>query len=593
MQVIDSRLELLRTIMRREQVDAWIVNGTDPHLSEYVASRWRTRAWISGFNGSAGTVVVTLDRALLWVDARYFVQAEMELKGSSFELQKLNTAQVDDHITWLSKNMPSGSRIGMDASTLTFLGKRTLQNGFLGKRLEVVSTTDWFDELWSDRPPVPNEPVSSMDIAIAGESRRDKLARVRSACAQMGCSHTIISSLDDIAWILNLRGQDVPYNPVFLSYLLIGHNEAWLFVQESRFEPSLLEELEKDVSVLPYASVFTQLGTLVGRDDTIYLSPDRTNMGIINALPLGITIKEGRDFSTDFKAAKSEHELEGMRRAHLLDGVAMVKLLCRLSTTAKEYDELSIAEELHTLRKEHPEYLGPSFNPIAGFREHGVLAHYAATKDSCSQITGDGLLVLDTGGQYLTGMTDITRTLLFGEASQEMKRDYTLVLKGNLSLAAQRFPEGTCGYQLDILARQHLWQYGLSYGHGTGHGVGFRLSVHEGPLNVSPRPVAVPLVPGMVLSDEPGVYKEGRYGVRIENLLAVRVEGTTEFGSFLSFEVLTICPFEKRLIAKEFLQPQEIRMIDSYHAWVYDELSTHLTEIEKGWLRSATSPLDE
>ena len=593
MQMIDSRLELLRAVMRREHVDAWIVNGTDPHVSEYVASRWRTRAWISGFNGSAGTVVVTLDKALLWVDARYFIQAEQELKGSSFELQKLDTAQVDDHVTWLSKNMPSGSRIGMDASTLTLMGKRTLQNSFIGRRLEVVSTADWFDEIWADRPSIPNEPVSSMDVAIAGESRQEKLDRIRNACTQKDCTHTIISSLDDIAWILNLRGQDVMYNPVFLSYLLIGQKEAWLFVQESRFEPSVLEALKKDVSVLPYEAVFTQLKNVLNIEDKIYLSPDKTNMGIINALPSGMVVKEGRDFSTDFKAAKSEHELEGMRRAHLLDGVAMVKLLHGLSTTTKEHDELSIAEELHSIRGENPEYLGPSFNPIAGYRGHGALAHYAATKDSSSPITGDGLLVLDTGGQYLTGMTDITRTLIFGEPSQEMQRDYTLVLKGNLSLAAQRFPEGTCGYHLDVLARQHLWQYGLSYGHGTGHGVGFRLSVHEGPHNVSPRPVAVPLVPGMVLSDEPGVYKEGRYGIRIENLLAVRNEGTTDFGRFLSFEVLTLCPFEKRLISKDLLQPQDIRMIDSYHAWVYDELSPHLSEAEKEWLRSATSPLDE
>jgi len=591
MQGIDVRLEQLRAVMKNRGIDAWIVNGTDPHLSEYVAPRWRTRAWISGFTGSAGTVVVTATRALLWADSRYFIQAEQQLSGTSFELQKMDTPQVVDYITWIAQNLPEKSRIGIDQSTLTVSAWRSLQKNLGANRLELKPTSDALDEIWSDRPEVPCLPVVTMPDRIAGETRKDKLERIRQACQKAGCSHTIISSLDDIAWLLNLRGQDVEYNPVFLSYLLIGPSTAWLFTQESRFDSSVRKELQQDVRILPYDQVAIQLSELLQPADTVYFSPDKTNMGIIKALPKGINRKEGRDFSTDLKAAKSEIELEGMRRAHLLDGVAMVKLLYKFETSGAQYTEMSLAEELHTLRGEHSEYLGPSFGPIAGFRGHGALAHYSATEESNSTLAGEGLVVLDTGGQYLTGMTDITRTLLLGEATEEMRRDYTLVLKGNLALAAQRFPKGTCGYHLDVLARQFLWQYGLSYSHGTGHGVGFHLNVHEGPQNISPRAVMVPLVVGMILSDEPGLYKEDRYGIRLENLVAVRPEGRTEFGEFLSFEVLTLCPFEHRLILKSLLNEQEVLMVDSYHAWVNSELSPLLGPEERNWLAEKTVPL--
>jgi len=591
MQGIDARLGQLRAVMKDKGIDAWVVNGTDPHLSEYVAPRWRTRAWVSGFTGSAGTVVVTATRALLWADSRYFLQAEQQLAGTSFELQKMDTPQVVDYITWLAQNLPAKSHIGLDRATLTVSAWRSLQKSLSAKRLDLVPTTDALDEIWLDRPEAPSLPVVAMADRIAGETRNEKIDRIRQSCQKAGCTHTIVSSLDDIAWILNLRGQDVQYNPVFLSYLLIGPTTAWLFTQETRFDKPLLQELQQSVRILPYDQVYTQLGLLLQPTDTLYLSPDKTNMGIIESLPKGINRKEGRDFSTDLKAAKSEIELEGMRRAHLLDGVAMVKLLYNMETSGATYTEISLAEELHALRGEHPEYLGPSFGPIAGYRGHGALAHYSATEESNSTLTGDGLVVLDTGGQYLTGMTDITRTLLIGEATEEMQRDYTLVLKGNLALAAQRFPKGTCGYHLDVLARQFLWQFGLSYSHGTGHGVGFHLNVHEGPQNISPRAVMVPLVAGMVLSDEPGLYKEGRYGIRIENLVAVRPEGQTEFGEFLSFEVLTLCPFERRLILKSLLSEQEVRMIDSYHGWVDSELAPLLGQEERKWLEGKTVPL--
>ena len=591
MHEIDERLGRLRAIMKRERVDAWVVNGTDPHLSEYVAPRWCTRAWVSGFTGSAGIVVLTLEQALLWVDSRYFLQAAQQIAGSSFELQRIDTPNVVDYVTWLSSHMPAGSRIGMDFTTLTVSGKRTLERSFLEKQVDIVGTSDWFDEVWTGRPVIPCEPVYALDDAIAGKTRREKLEIIRESCRRLGCSHTIVSSLDDISWMLNLRGHDIEYNPVFLSYLLIGPEKSLLFTDERHFDPKLLRTCLEDVDILPYAAVFDTLGTQLHAGDILYFSPDKTNMKIMESLPRRIGTQEGRDISTDLKAAKSTVELEGMRRAHFLDGIAMVKLLSQMSAKDRTYNELSLAAELHRLRSESEEYLGPAFGPIAGYREHGALAHYSANEESSVDLVGDGLVVLDTGGQYRTGMTDITRTLLIGEASEEMRKDYTLVLKGNLALGAQRFPQGTCGFQLDVLARQYLWQSGLSYGHGTGHGIGFHLNVHEGPQNISPRAVNVPLVPGMVLSDEPGVYKEGRYGIRIENVLAVRYDGKTEFGEFHSFEVLTLCPFERNLIDKSLLDDSEVRMVDNYHAWVWDELSDHLDELERAWLHEATLPL--
>jgi Xaa-Pro aminopeptidase len=536
-------------------------------------------------------VVITADRALLWVDSRYFIQAAQQLEGSSFEMQKMDTPQVVDYVTWLSDNLPAGSHVGIDSATLTVSGARLLEKGFSGKRIKLVGTGDWFEELWEDRPAIPSQPVRDFDSQIAGMSRMEKLQQIRTAFSRLGCTHTVVSSLDDIAWTLNLRGEDVEYNPVFLSYLLIGSQQAWLFVDEGRFDPQLLEECRKDLTILPYEAVFDTLSSTLHAGDTVYFSPDKTNLRIAASIPLEVGRLEGRDFSTDLKAAKSSIELEGMRRAHLLDGVAMVRLLAKAASPEARFNELSLAAELHRLRSENKEYLGPSFGPISGYREHGALAHYSATEDSSYELTGDGLLVLDTGGQYRTGMTDITRTLLFGEATGEMRRDYTLVLKGNLALAAQRFPQGTCGYQLDVLARQFMWQYGTNYGHGTGHGIGFRLNVHEGPQSISPRPLGVPLMSGMVISDEPGIYKEGRYGIRIENVIAVKRDGKSEFGEFNSFEVLTLCPFERRLIDLELLDGHEREMIDGYHEWVYSELADHLGESDRDWLRAATLPL--
>ena len=588
---VAQRLEMVRNLMREHRVDAWIVNGSDPHVSEYVAPRWNTRSWLSGFTGSAGTIVVTLDKALLWVDSRYYIQGAQQIVGTPFELMKLDAPSVPDHVQWLANTIPPKGVVGIDGLTMTVSATKALASTLSKKDIALEYTGDWFDSIWKDRPAVPSGSVMQMDAAIAGFSAEAKLQKIRQSCGEMGCTHTIVSSLDDIAWILNLRGSDIPYSPVFLGYLLIGPEDAVLFTNPDRFSDQLETELSRYAAVREYQEVHTYLGTAFSDTDVVYYSPDKTTVRIRESLPASIALVEGRDLSTTLKARKSPVEIEGMRRAHVLDGIAMVKLLAKVSRSSETYNELTIAEQLVAYRKEHEEYLGPSFSPIAGFGAHGALAHYSATVDSSAVLKGNNLLVLDTGGQYRTGTTDITRTLLFGEATEQMRKDYTLVLKGNLSIAAQRFPAGTNGYQLDVLARQFLWQTGYNYGHGTGHGLGFCLNVHEGPQNISTKPIAVPLEVGMVISDEPGVYREGLHGVRIENLVVVQHAGTTEFGEFLAFDVLTLCPFERRLIDTDLLSEAERQMVDAYHGWVYSELSDKLPQDDAAWLREATLPL--
>lgn len=589
--MIDERVAELRSIMKREGLDAWIINGTDPHESEYVCPRWRTRAWISGFTGSAGTVVITQDKALLWVDSRYYIQGAKEIEGTCYTLMKLDTPDVVDPVTWIAENLPKGSTVGIDAATLMLSAKRRMEEAFSPRNIHLIGTADFLDEIWQDRPAIPDSALLQLDDSLAGYNRAQKFFFLRNKCHQAECDYTLISSLDDIAWVTNLRGNDIAYNPVFLSYLLVGEQKAWLFTSPNRFSKELLEEVSKDMEVLPYDAVVDTVSKILKSGDHLYMSPDKTNLKLVAAIPAGVDILEGRDFTTDMKAAKNPVELEGMRRAHLLDGVALVNFMARVPRDKGIYDEVTLAQALVDQRARSKEYLGPSFGPIAGFGEHGAMCHYSATPESAFNVEGNGLLVLDTGGMYESGMTDVTRTLLFGEATEEQKRDYTLVLKGNLALASQRFPEGTCGYQLDALARQYLWQAGMSFSHGTGHGVGFRLNVHEGPQRISTNPLPVPLVPGMVISDEPGVYKEGRHGIRIENLVCVVPDVKTEFGQFLSFETLTLCPFERALIVKELLSEQEIKMVDSYHAWVYDELKDLVDTEVLPWLEAATLPL--
>ena len=583
---INEKLDALRKEMSKAGLDGWIINGTDPHQSEYVCDRWASRRWISGFSGSAGTVIVTMDRALIWVDSRYFVQCADQIRGTAFEMRKLDGPEATRPIDFLAENFSGGKKVGISAETLMIAAKER----YAQKGIEIVAADDLLDNIWPDRPAMPENPVVSLDDSLTGMSLQKKVDKIRELGHRKGEDYHLVSSLDDIAWILNLRGSDINDTPVFLAHLLIGPDSVKLFTPAARFKDAKAEGFE----VLPYDAVADELSKL--KNVTVRLNPERINMKMKNALDKASNVKisNGREYSTDLKAVKNETELEGMRIAHILDGVAMVNFLALVDRDEYDFTEVSIAKALSDERELEEDYLGPSFTTIAGFGAHGAVVHYSATEDTDIPIEGNGLLVLDSGGQYTCGTTDITRTLLFGEATQEQKEDYTLVLKGHLALSSQVFPKGTTGHQLDALAHQFLWQRGLDYFHGTGHGVGHRLSVHEGPQRVSSKQGAgepVALEPGMVLSDEPGLYKEGRHGIRIENLVAVTEATETEFGKFYTFEVLTCCPYERKLIAKEMLSPAELDMVNDYHGWVRDMLLPMVDESARDYLIRATEPL--
>lgn len=583
---VNEKVDALRGQMEKAGLCAWIINGTDPHESEYVCDRWHARRWISGFTGSAGTVIVTMDRALIWVDSRYFVQCAAQISGTVFEMRKIDGPEASSPLDFLRKEFGNGGKVGISAETLMISAKERYEKNGIG----ICASDDLLDAIWTDRPSMPENPVVKLDDSLTGQSAQEKINKIREMGHQNKEEYQLISSLDDIAWILNLRGSDIDDTPVFLAHLLIGPDSVKLFTPKARFRDVAPDCYE----VLPYDSVADVLSGL--KDTVIRINPDRINMKMLNALMKadGVSISRGREYSTALKAVKNPVELEGMRIAHILDGVALVNFMAMVRRNEFDFTELSIADALADERELEEDYLGPSFNTIAGFGEHGAVVHYSATKETDIPITGNGLLVLDSGGQYTCGTTDITRTLLFGEATQQQKEDYTLVLKGHLALASQVFPKGTSGHQLDVLAHQFLWQRGTDYFHGTGHGVGHRLSVHEGPQRISAKqgtgePVA--LETGMVISDEPGLYREGSHGIRIENLIAVTEAMKTEFGQFLTFEVLTCCPYERELIVKEMLTPDEIAMVDDYHSWVREMLIDMVEESSKDYLISATEPL--
>jgi len=583
---INERVSKLRQEMSKQGLAAWIINGTDPHQSEYVSPRWQSRKWISGFTGSAGTVIVTMDRALIWVDSRYFVQCADQIRGTVFEMKKIDGPEASSPLDFLSDTFSDNQKVGISAETLMV----SARDKYISRGINIQATDDILNLIWTDRPAMSDYPVEKMDDEVCGMTASQKIETLRAMGKKNKEDCQLVSSLDDIAWILNLRGSDIDDTPVFLAHLLICPDKVMLFTPESRFSDVKPECYE----VLPYDSVASVLSSL--SDVTVRINPDRINMRLMNAIQSAhnVKISEGREYSTDLKAAKNESELEGMRVAHILDGVAMVNFLAMVDRNEFDFTELSISQALSDEREREEDYLGPSFSTIAGFGAHGAVVHYSATEETDIPITGNGLLVLDSGGQYTCGTTDITRTLLFGKATKEQKEDYTLVLKGHLALSSQIFPKGTTGHQLDALAHQFLWQRGMDYFHGTGHGVGHRLSVHEGPQRISSKQGAgepVPLEPGMVLSDEPGIYKEGKHGIRIENLVAVTESMKTDFGTFYTFEVLTCCPYERKLIDKSLLSADEIRMVDEYHQWVREMLIDMVDDEAKDYLKKATAPL--
>jgi len=589
---INQRLEDLREVMQREHLSAFIFPSTDPHQGEYVPDHWKGREFISGFNGSAGTAVVTLTSAALWTDSRYFLAAEEQLKDTEFQLMKLKMEDTPTIAEWIGKECGAGVEVAVDGMVNSTNSVRELIAD-LRKQGGITLRTNFdpLEQIWQDRPPIPLNPVEEYPLTYAGEAANVKIARIRQALRKLHADGMLMAALDDIAWTLNLRGTDVHCNPVFVSYLLISSTSVTLYINKEKLTPEVMAYLKGEgVGVDAYENI--QKGLKDYFEYNILLDPDEVNYTLFNAVTREVI--EAESPVKQMKTIKNSTEIAGFRQAMLKDGIAMVKFLYWLDKQLAEGEaltEISVSEELASLRAEQTLFRGVSFDTIAGYEAHGAIVHYEATPESDVPLKPEGFLLLDSGGQYLDGTTDITRTIALGPVTEEQKKIYTLVLKGHIQLELCKFPSGISGTQLDVLARKDMWRAGMNYLHGTGHGVGSYLNVHEGPHQIRMEWKPAPLVAGMTVTDEPGIYLAGKFGVRIENTLLITHYNETEFGKFLQFEPLTICPIDKKPIIKEMMMPEEIAWLDQYHRRVLELLSPRLDDDEIEWLQEACAPL--
>lgn len=591
-QPIIERVNALRGIFDHEGIDAFIIPSTDPHVSEYVAPYWESRKWISGFTGSAGTVVITRDKAGLWTDSRYFLQAADQLQGTGIELYKEMLPETPSIPAFLSSTLKAGDRVGIDGQVFSVKEERVLEQQLQQSGISVKSISDPMVLIWEGRPQMPEGAAFVHELQYAGRNSRDKLNDIRQKMKEADAETALVSALDEIAWTLNIRGNDVHCNPVVVSYLVIGEHEAHFFIQPSKVTAELSAHLEEAGVVLHnYEDIQSFLHQSTA--NSILLNPAQTNYAVYTAICPDCKIIEGASPVTLLKAIRNEQEIEGIHAAMQRDGVALVRFLKWLeeAVPAGNETEISIDKKLHELRAAQPLYMGESFDTIAGYKEHGAIVHYEATPETDVKLQPKGFLLLDSGAQYLDGTTDITRTIALGELTEEEKEDYTLILKGHIDLGMAVFPEGTRGAQLDVLARMPIWKRRQNYLHGTGHGVGHFLNVHEGPQSIRMNENPVTLHPGMVTSNEPGVYKAGSHGIRTENLVLTVPAGEGMFGNYLQFETLTLCPICKKGILPELLTADEIAWLNNYHRTVYEKLSPSLNEEEQEWLKEACSEL--
>ena len=585
---INNRIAALRAHIAQEQIQAFIIPSTDPHLSEYVAPHWQSREWISGFTGSAGTVVVTAKDAGLWTDSRYFLQAARQLEGTCITLYKEMLPETPNIPEFLSAHLQEGDCVGIDGKMFSAEEVEHLQKELKKSGIRIKSIADPMQLLWTDRPAMPLAPAFVYDTKYAGMSFTEKLPAVRQAMEAAGADSLLLSALDEIAWLLNIRGNDVHCNPVVVSYLLIEKDKVNYFVQPQKVTPELAEYFSANgISVHPYEEIGDYLNSFNAH--SILMNPAKTNYAIYSAIRPGCLIINGASPVALLKAIRNTQEIAGIHAAMQRDGVALVKFLKWLdeAVPAGKETEISVDKKLHTFRAAQPLYMGESFDTIAGYKEHGAIVHYEATPETDVTLKPEGFLLLDSGAQYLDGTTDITRTIALGPLTEEEKTDYTLILKGHIALAMAVFPEGTRGAQLDVLARMPIWKERMNYLHGTGHGVGHFLNVHEGPQSIRMNENPVALQPGMVTSNEPGVYKAGSHGIRTENLVLTVPAGEGMFGKYLKFETLTLCPICRKGIIKELLTAEEIGWLNDYHRTVYEKLSPDLNNDEKEWLKEA------
>ena len=593
---IPLRIEHVRDALAAQGLTALLVPSSDPHLSEYLPERWQGRVWLSGFNGSMATLVITTERAALFADSRYWVQAEAELRGSGIDLVKIPTGAATHHIDWLATNVPRGGTVAVDGQVIGLAAAQALRSGLDKAGVVLRTDTDLLAGVWPERPALPRGAVYAHRAPQAAVTRAAKLASVREAMARHGATQHFVSTVDDVAWITNLRGADVDYNPVFLAHLLIDATRATLFVGDGKIDAALAAELAGEgITLADYAQAATALSALPA-GSTLLIDPRRITLAFREQVAADVKLVEAINPSTLAKSRKTAAEAEFVRDAMAEDGAAMCAFYAWFEVAlarGEHLTEVTIDEKLSAERARRANFVGLSFPVIAGFNANGAMPHYRATPDSNAAIIGDGLLLIDSGGQYLGGTTDITRVWPIGTVNAAMKSDYTLVLKGTIALSRTRFPRGTLSPMLDAIARAPLWAEGIEFGHGTGHGVGYFLAVHEGPQSISKTipEATMAMEPGMITSIEPGLYRPGQWGVRIENLVLNVAGPTTEFGEFLDFETLTLCPIDTRCIDRSLMRADEVAWLNAYHATVRAKLAPRVQGDALAWLLARTQPL--
>ena len=591
---ICERIAALRAAMKEQNIQAYIIPTTDPHLSEYPAACWKYREWISGFTGSAGTVVVTLDKAGLWTDSRYFLQAEMQLEGTGIDLYKLMLPETPSIPQFLLAELGEGDTVGLNGLTYSLADAQSLELALKKKGVALNTDLSLIDPIWKDRPAVPEAQIFEMPVELSGKSSEDKLIEINQMLHKAGADCTVLSALDEVAWTANIRGTDVSYNPVAISYAYVSDKENVLFINPKKVPAEIAEHLKKEGWVLAdYGKLFDYLQRLP-ENIRVFLDRSKTNMAIYNALPKGAEIIDGISPANHLKSIKNETEIKGFRNAVLKDGIALTKFyfwLEKQMATGEKVTELSASHKLTELRSEQPLYVMDSFASISSYGPHGAVVHYSPTPETDTELKPDNLYLLDSGAQYLDGTTDITRTIALCEPTEQMKKDFTRALKGTIGIAKCKFPAGIRGCLIDAFARKALWDAGINYLHGTCHGIGHCLNVHEGPQSIRMEENPVILEPGMVMSDEPAMYRAGEYGIRTENMVLIHKDSETEFGTFLGFETLTLCYIDTRLVIPSMLSAREHAWLNKYHQQVYETLSPHLTEEEKAWLKEKTAEI--
>lgn len=592
---IPERIAALREAMKQHQIDAYVIPTSDPHMSEYPADCWKYREWISGFTGSAGTVVVTVRKAGLWTDSRYFLQAASQLEDTGIELYKLGLPETLSLPDFLKQELQAGQTVGLNGETYSLNDARALEQTLGKKGIRLNTNSLLLDGLWKDRPALPEAPLFEMPIELSGQSTQEKLHAINQRLEEAGADCTILSALDEVAWTFNIRGTDVAYNPVVVSYAFISPKETVLFISPKKLPHEVAQHLKAEgVTLADYGMLGTYLSRLP-EQTRVFIDSKRTNVAIFNALPKHCELVEGISPANSLKSIKNATEIKGFRNAVLKDGIALTKFYFWLENSLKageKVTELSAAEQLIKLRSEQPQYIMDSFESISSYGAHAAIVHYAPTPESDVELGKQSLYLLDCGAQYLDGTTDVTRTIaLCEQPTEQMKKDFTRALKGTIGIAKCKFPAGTRGSQIDAFARKALWDAGINYLHGTSHGIGHCLNVHEGPQSIRMEENPVVLEPGMVMSDEPGIYRAGEYGIRIENMVLVCEDSETEFGKFLSFETLTLCYIDTRLVIPAMLSVRERAWLNRYHQQVYEQLCPFLTETEQKWLKEKTAEI--